>query len=261
MRDDPFTVLGLPAGQGLTDDDVRSAWRRIAAASHPDREDGGDPVLFSRAAAAYAELRTADGRGEALAAGATRAGTSLAGTGPGRRARHRRPRRLRVADPAAAGAAATGRAVGGRAAVAAAACAAAILAAGWSPATVAILAGALAWLLRPAWRVAWRCARDRGLSCPLRESGPSARPRRSPRGPQPRGPQPRGPRPGATSDTRLYLHFGAIIAPKYVHRRHGLGRCPPAAYLYRDISPGSAACACRLGQRPIKVPAQAREPP
>jgi hypothetical protein len=47
---DPFTVLGLPANPGLTDDEVRSAWRRMAAATHPDRADGGDPARFAAAA-------------------------------------------------------------------------------------------------------------------------------------------------------------------------------------------------------------------
>ena len=34
---------GCLRGPDLTDDDVRAAWRRIAAATHPDRDDGGDP--------------------------------------------------------------------------------------------------------------------------------------------------------------------------------------------------------------------------
>ena len=46
---------------------MRAAWRRIAAATHPDREDGGDPARFGAAAAAYVMLRTGFGRGEALA--------------------------------------------------------------------------------------------------------------------------------------------------------------------------------------------------
>ncbi len=66
-HDDPFAALGLPARAGLTDDDVRAAWRRLAAATHPDRADGGDPDRFARAAAAYTALRTTSGRGEALA--------------------------------------------------------------------------------------------------------------------------------------------------------------------------------------------------
>jgi len=75
---DPFAALELLAEPDLTDDDVRSAWRRIAAATHPDRGDGGDPARFAEAAAAYTTLRTQFGRGEALA--------DLAGT------RHRRSR-------------------------------------------------------------------------------------------------------------------------------------------------------------------------
>ena len=67
VRDDPFAVLGLATRAGLSDDDVHAAWRRIAAATHPDREDGGDPPRFGAAAAAYVMLRTSFGRGEALA--------------------------------------------------------------------------------------------------------------------------------------------------------------------------------------------------
>src|ERR1700749_2191596 len=67
VQDDPFALLGLPPRAELTDDEVRAAWRRIAAATHPDREDGGDPALFGAAAAAYVLLRTSFGRGEALA--------------------------------------------------------------------------------------------------------------------------------------------------------------------------------------------------
>jgi curved DNA-binding protein CbpA len=67
VQDDPFAELGLPALAELTDDDVRAAWRRIAAATHPDREDGGDPARFGAAAAAYVLLKTPFGRGEALA--------------------------------------------------------------------------------------------------------------------------------------------------------------------------------------------------
>jgi len=44
-RDDPFAALGLAARPDLTDDDVRAAWRRIAASTHPDRADGGDPAV------------------------------------------------------------------------------------------------------------------------------------------------------------------------------------------------------------------------
>jgi curved DNA-binding protein CbpA len=64
---DPFSVLGLPAGPNLTDEQVRSAWRAIAAASHPDRADGGNPARYAAASAAYAALRTPWGRSEAYA--------------------------------------------------------------------------------------------------------------------------------------------------------------------------------------------------
>ena len=74
MSADPFAALGLPARPDLTDDDIRAAWRRIAAATHPDRADGGDPARFASAAAAYTELRTRYGRGEAYADLTTRPG-------------------------------------------------------------------------------------------------------------------------------------------------------------------------------------------
>src|SRR5690242_21667521 len=62
-----FGALGLAADAALTDDEVRMAWRRVAAATHPDRADGGDPAAFAAAAAAYSLLRTRAGRGEVLA--------------------------------------------------------------------------------------------------------------------------------------------------------------------------------------------------
>ena len=96
MNPDPFGVLGLPARPGLTDDEVRAAWRRVAAATHPDRADGGDPARFAAAAAAYTELRTRYGRGEAyadLAAGTRRHSPA----GPARR-----PTARGEAGPAAA---------------------------------------------------------------------------------------------------------------------------------------------------------------
>src|SRR5271170_4793581 len=96
VRDNPFALLGLPTRPGLSDDDVRAAWRRIAAATHPDREDGGDPARFGAAAAAYVMLRTGFGRGEALA-----------DLGLGRATDHRgrhAHRRGRSADPSAPGA-------------------------------------------------------------------------------------------------------------------------------------------------------------
>ena len=69
-----FGALGLPADPALTDDEVRMAWRRIAAATHPDRADGGAPAAFAAAAAAYNLLRTRSGRTEALADAAEAAG-------------------------------------------------------------------------------------------------------------------------------------------------------------------------------------------
>src|SRR5215475_928854 len=65
---DAFALLGVDPEDQLTDDEVRAAWRRIAAATHPDRADGGDPERFAAAAAAYTDLRTPSGRGEARAA-------------------------------------------------------------------------------------------------------------------------------------------------------------------------------------------------
>jgi curved DNA-binding protein CbpA len=128
VSDDPFRVLGLPPRADLSDDDVRAAWRRIAAATHPDRDDGGDPARFGAAAAAYAMLRTGYGRGEALADLGFPAGhEQTAG------------RRWRVRGH-------IGR-LASRAAVAAAVCAGAFLAAGWAPASIGVLTGALTWLV------------------------------------------------------------------------------------------------------------------
>jgi hypothetical protein len=69
----PFDALGLPADPGLGDEQVRAAWRAIAAATHPDRADGGDLARYTAASAAYAELRTGWGRSEAYADLAERA--------------------------------------------------------------------------------------------------------------------------------------------------------------------------------------------
>ena len=63
----PFAALRLPASPALTDEQVRAAWRTAAAATHPDRADGGNPPAYAAAQAAYAQLRTAWGRSEALA--------------------------------------------------------------------------------------------------------------------------------------------------------------------------------------------------
>jgi curved DNA-binding protein CbpA len=130
---DPFLALGLPPRRDLTDDDVRVAWRRIAAATHPDRDDGGDPVAFDAAAAAYAVLRTSFGRGEALAELDARAGRD--GARGRRRTRDARGRpgvlALRIATAAGVSALA-------------------LVAAGWAPASAGLIAGALTWLIATA---------------------------------------------------------------------------------------------------------------
>jgi hypothetical protein len=123
MSDDPFRALGLPPEADLSDDDVRAAWRRIAAATHPDRDDGGDPARFGAAAAAYATLRTSYGRGEAVADFSARPGGSAA------RVRGR-PGLLAI-----------------RVLLALAVCAGAFVIAGWAPASIGILAGAVTWLV------------------------------------------------------------------------------------------------------------------
>jgi hypothetical protein len=67
MTANPFDALGLPARPDLSDDQVRAAWRAIAAATHPDRPGGGDVARYTDATAAYAILRTPWGRSEAFA--------------------------------------------------------------------------------------------------------------------------------------------------------------------------------------------------
>ena len=139
----PFGALGLPASRELTDDDVRSAWRRTAAATHPDRDDGGDPAAFAAAAAAYTLLRTTAGRGEALAdLSQLASGRMPGGPVPGKtwlasaaatigwRIHHGRPARLTV-----------------RLLTAAAAGVITVTAAGWQPASAAVITGVLTWLV------------------------------------------------------------------------------------------------------------------
>ena len=167
----PFRALGLPADPELTDDDVRAAWRRAAAATHPDRADGGNPAAFAAAAAAYSNLRTPFGRGEALA-------DLGAGSGPGTSAarvlglagRLRLSGRLRLdlRDTATErGAASARRAPGTTAAgwprrvrrgrpvrlalrvlAATAVCVLAVAAVGWQPASWALVVGAVIWVAR-----------------------------------------------------------------------------------------------------------------
>jgi hypothetical protein len=67
MTFNPFEALGLPTRPDLDDDQVRTAWRAIAKATHPDRPDGGDPAWYAQASAAYAQLNSPWGRSEAYA--------------------------------------------------------------------------------------------------------------------------------------------------------------------------------------------------
>jgi hypothetical protein len=146
----PFAALGLPARAGLTDDDVRAAWRRIAAATHPDRADGGDPGRFASAAAAYSLLRTASGRGEALADLAGPASGPAAASPPARD-RSRAAGRVRWWRRAAALGWRVRRGrparLGLRLAAAVAVSAGAIMAAGGRPAVPAVITGTLTWLV------------------------------------------------------------------------------------------------------------------
>ena len=177
VGDDPFALLGLPARPGLADDDVRAAWRRIAAATHPDREDGGDPARFGAAAAAYVLLRTGFGRGEALAdlgltatadpggRHAHRGGRPPGGSARGGRHRAGRAttvdRRLRTPALRLPRLTWQNRRPGGlalRLAGAAAVGVVAVVMSGWSPGVVGVLAGVLTWLLATARHA---CARRR----------------------------------------------------------------------------------------------------
>jgi hypothetical protein len=67
MHWNPFEILGLPARRDLTNEQVDAAWRAIAVATHPDREDGGDLARYTQATAAFAELRVPWSRSEAWA--------------------------------------------------------------------------------------------------------------------------------------------------------------------------------------------------
>jgi hypothetical protein len=114
----------------------------VAAATHPDREDGGDPAAFAAAAAAYTLLRTAAGRVEALAdmtepdRGSVPSGPvtrknplARAAATAAWRVRHGRPARLaaRLLTAVAIGAVA-------------------VAGVGWQPASAATITGTLTWL-------------------------------------------------------------------------------------------------------------------
>ena len=137
----PFDVLSLDPASDPTDDDVRSAWRRVAAATHPDRADGGDPAAFAAAAAAYTALRTAAARREVVSDDRDRpSGRSTSDPVPAqngspaariaRQIGHGRPARLAA-----------------RLFTTAAASTLAVVVAGWQPASLAIITGAATWLL------------------------------------------------------------------------------------------------------------------
>ncbi|HTX84148.1 MAG TPA: DnaJ domain-containing protein [Streptosporangiaceae bacterium] len=153
----PFDVLGLTADDRLTDDDIRAAWRRIAAATHPDRADGGDPEGFAEAAAAYTALRTAAARTEVLAELRGPAGSRVARqpvpgmTRPLAKVRQLLAARIGQGRPLRLAA---------RLITAATASALAVATAGWQPASLAVSTGALTWLALTAARDLGRGRRD-----------------------------------------------------------------------------------------------------
>ena len=138
---DPFSDLGLPARADLSDDEIRAAWRRIAAATHPDRSDGGDAARFAAAAAAYAELRTPYGRGEAYADLNSAPPATVRAVNSAGSASLRLATRVRTGRPGV---------LALRLLLTIAVTCACIAIAGWQPATLAIAAGALIWLTRTA---------------------------------------------------------------------------------------------------------------
>jgi curved DNA-binding protein CbpA len=145
---DPFLALGLEHRADLADDDVRAAWRRAAAATHPDRADGGDPVAFAAAAVAYNALRTPGGRSEALADVLAVPATSTWRSPP----RRWHPAALAPSPRMLAIRIRRGRplVLALRVAAATVISAASVLAVGWQPASPAIIAGTLTWLIRTA---------------------------------------------------------------------------------------------------------------
>src|ERR1700678_1342945 len=88
---DPFEALGLPARPDLPDEQVRAAWRAIAAATHPDRADVADLARYTAASAAAAAPASSFPR-HPLAAGLEFPA----------RVRHGRPGRLLIPAVAAA---------------------------------------------------------------------------------------------------------------------------------------------------------------
>lgn len=147
MADDPFATLGLPARAELPDEEVRAAWKRIAAATHPDREDGGDAARYAAAAAAYDTLRTSFGRGEALADLGLADSRTRAWTRGGRRSAPRHAHRTRAPAPGArVPRVPRGWRLASRVTAAAAVMVTCVLVAGWTPGSVGLLAGLLTWV-------------------------------------------------------------------------------------------------------------------
>jgi len=139
----PLEALGLLARRQLADGKVRSVWRRIAAAAHPHRADGGDPAAY--AAAACCARQTATDRGETLA--------NLRGLVGGRvpdypvpDRRNSRAKLLLAVPPLIRYGRPVRLAVRLLAVVATGALA--VLGAGWQPASLAVMTGALTWLWR-----------------------------------------------------------------------------------------------------------------
>ncbi|HEX6856176.1 MAG TPA: hypothetical protein VF204_12850, partial [Streptosporangiaceae bacterium] len=121
---------------------------RVAAATHPDRADGGDPAAFAAAAAAYNLLRTRSGRSEVMADAAEAAGP----TPPVQR---QRGVRWLAGQPARLpGRISAGRPLRliARVAVAVALSVAALTVAGSTPAGPALVTGAVTWLVLTARR-------------------------------------------------------------------------------------------------------------
>ena len=144
MADDPFATLGLPARADLPDEEVRAAWKRIAAATHPDRDDGGDAARYTAAAAAYDTLRTSFGRGEALADLGLAGAWSRAWPRSGPRNAARHARRTRAPGPGVR--VGRGWRLAARVTAAAAVLVTCVLVGGWTPGTVGLLAGLLTWV-------------------------------------------------------------------------------------------------------------------
>ena len=144
-----FGALGLAADPALADDEIRMAWRRVAAATHPDRADGGDPAAFAAAAAAYNLLRTRSGRSEVMADAADAAEPTPPAAPRQRGARWLAVQAARLPERISAG---RPLRLIARFAVAVALSAAALAVAGGTPVGPALVTGAVTWLVLTARR-------------------------------------------------------------------------------------------------------------